>query len=266
MKLKTLEIEGKVYAEVADGKPIYQDDSGKEVPFDAPHALNKIAQLNREAQSHREAKEGAEAKLKEFADIDDPAAALDAMRKVSSMDDKSLIDAGKVDEIKAAAIKATEEKMAAAIKAKDRELAEAMGERDKLANSLNQELIGGNFARSSWIKENVAIPTEILQSYLQNHFKVEEGKLVAYDQTGQKVWSRSKPGEIAPFDEAAEILIDHLPFKDHILRGRGQNGSGATHPSGSGGGPKTITRAVFDGMGQAERRAKLQDGYKVVDN
>ena len=75
MKLKTVTIDGKVYAEVDGDKPIYIHDDGKEMPHDAPHSVATIARLNNEAKTHREAKEAAEKALKAFEGIEDPAAA-----------------------------------------------------------------------------------------------------------------------------------------------------------------------------------------------
>ena len=66
MKLKTVTIDGKVYAEVDGDKPIYIHDDGKEMPHDAPHSVATIARLNNEAKTHREAKEAAEKALKAF--------------------------------------------------------------------------------------------------------------------------------------------------------------------------------------------------------
>ena len=83
MKLKTLEVDGKTYAEVQDGKPVYVEDDGKEVAFDAPGTRNTISRLNAEAKSHREAKEAAEKALKGFEGIEDPAAAIKALETVA---------------------------------------------------------------------------------------------------------------------------------------------------------------------------------------
>ena len=46
MKLK-LDENGHVV--VSDGKPVYVHDDGKEIPFDAPAAMQKISGLNAEA-------------------------------------------------------------------------------------------------------------------------------------------------------------------------------------------------------------------------
>lgn len=40
------------------------------------------------------------------------------------------------------------------------------------------------------------------------NFKVEDGKIVAYDNAGQKLFSRTRAGEIADIDEALEYLVD----------------------------------------------------------
>ncbi|EFL6409219.1 hypothetical protein AAS87_002247 [Escherichia coli] len=53
MKLKTVEINGKQYAEIdTAGLPVYVHDDGKEIGFDAPLAIKKITELNGEAKNH----------------------------------------------------------------------------------------------------------------------------------------------------------------------------------------------------------------------
>jgi len=253
MKLKTVTVDGKTYAEVQDGKPVYTHDDGKETAFDAPATIATISRLNGEAKGHREAKEAAEGKLKAFEGIDDPAAAKDALTKLANLKDKDLIEAGKVEEIKAAAIKAVEDKYAPVVQ-----------ERDKLKGDLYSERVGGQFARSKFIADKVAVPSDIVQARFGQHFRDEDGKAVAYDASGNKVYSRSKPGEPAGFDEALEILIDQYPYKDSLLKGTG-GGSGAKPGNGSGGGDKTISRKDFEALGHADRAAKMKEGVKVTD-
>jgi hypothetical protein len=264
MKLKTVEIEGKVYAEVQDGNPVYEVD-GKDQPIDAAKAIGKIPSLQAEAQRHREEKEKLEEVVGKFKGIEDPAAALKALETVSALDSKELIAAGKVDEIKAAAVKATEEKMAAAIRAKDEELAKIAKERDTVSSQLSNELIGGAFARSEFVREKVAIPADFLQARFGQNFKVEDGKAVAYDQSGNKIYSKTNPGDLANFDEAISILVDQYPQRDHILKGSQNEGAGANGGAGGNGGAKTIPRSQFNAMDQGARAAKLKDGYKVAD-
>lgn len=253
MKLKLVELDGKTYAEVQDGKPIYEGDDGKPIAFDAPATVATISRLNGEARSHREAKEAAETKLKTFDGIEDPAAAKDALAKIANLKDKDLIEAGKVEEIKAAAIKAVEERYKPVEE-----------ERDRLKSELFGEKIGGSFARSKFIAEKAAVPADMVQARFGQNFKIEDGKVAAYDQSGNKIYSRAKPGEAADFEEALEILIDQYPYKDNILKGTG-GGSGGKPGNGGGNGGKTISRAEFENLAPADRAAKMKEGVTLTD-
>lgn len=255
MKLKLVEVNGQQYAAVQDGRPVYVYDGGKEVAYDAPATVAIISRLNAEAKTHREAKEAAEAKLKDFDGLD-PAKARDAITKVQKIDDKQLLDAGKVEEVKAAAVKAIEDKYKPILE-----------ERDGLQRALHNEMIGGSFARSKFIAEKVAVPTDLIQSAFGNRFRIEEGKIVATDGDGKKVYSRSRPGEIADFEEALELLVEAYPNKDHILKGSGARGGGAKGGNGGGGaGDKTMSRAEFQKLDPAaQMKAVTTDGIAVID-
>ena len=61
MKLKIVEVDGKQYAEVLDGKPVFTGDDGKDIAFDAVGTRDTITRLNAEAKSHRTRAEAAEA-------------------------------------------------------------------------------------------------------------------------------------------------------------------------------------------------------------
>jgi len=95
MKLKTTDIEGKTYAIVQDGNPVYVHDDGKEAPFDASGTVATIRARNAEAKANRERAEAAEAALKAFDGIDDAKAARDALATIAKFDQKKLIDAGR---------------------------------------------------------------------------------------------------------------------------------------------------------------------------
>ncbi|CAI1684303.1 DUF6651 domain-containing protein [Serratia fonticola] len=250
MKLK-LDADGKVVVE--NGMPVYVHDDGKEIPFDAGAALNKITSLNGEAKAHREAKEAAEAQLSKFSGITDPAKALDALETLTKIDQKKLIDAGAVDQVKAEITKAFQG-----------QLDDANNKNKSLEGQLYNEMIGGRFSSSNFIKDKVAIPADFVQARFGQSFKIEDGKVVAYDPTGNKVFSRSKPGELAEFDEALEFLVDQYPQKDHILKASGNNGSG-TPSSQYQSGQKTMKRAQFDALDMAGKGAALKDGVSIVD-
>lgn len=250
MKLK-LDANGNVVVE--NGMPVYVHDDGKEIPFDAAAAMGKISQLNGEAKTHREAKEAAEANLSKFSGITDPAKALEALDMMTKIDQKKLIDAGAVDQVKAEITKVYQQ-----------QLDEANGKSKTLETQLYQEMIGGRFGSSAFIKDKVAIPADFVQARFGEAFKIEEGKVVAYDQQGNKVYSRAKPGELADFDEALETLIEQYPQKDHILKASGNSGGGSQQSQHQAG-QKTMKREAFDSLDVTGKQAALKDGVSIVD-
>jgi len=246
MKLK-LDDDGHVV--VQDGKPVYTGDDGKDIAFDAPGTVATISRLNGEAKSHRERAEAAEKTLKGFEGIDDPAAAIKALSTVKNLDDKKLVDAGEVEKVKAEAIKAVEDKYAPVVK-----------ENESLKGELYNEKIGGAFSRSKAISEKFIIPADMVQARFGQNFKVEDGKTVAYDNNGNKIFSRANPGELAGFDEALEILVDNYPYKENILKGSAASGGGAGSQGGQGGGGKrTYSREQYASMDPAAQAKVAQE-------
>jgi hypothetical protein len=251
MKLK-LNDDG--FAVVQDGKPVYVNDEGKEIAFDVAGTVQTISRLNGEAKTHRERAEAAEKVAKAFEGITDAEAARKALATVANLDAKKLIDAGEVDKIRAEAIKAVEDKYAPIV-----------SERDSLQKSLVDEKVGGSFARSKMIADKLAIPADLVQARFGEAFKVEGNDVVAYDKSGNKLFSRSNPGEVAKFDEALEILIDQYPYRDSILKSTGASGGGASGGSGGGSGGKTMSRAAFDALPPAKQAEVARSGTTFTD-
>lgn len=249
MKLK-LDENGHVV--VKDGKPVYVHEDGKEVAFDAPGTVATITRLNGEAKSHRERAEKAEGLLKAFEGIDDAEAARKALETVANLDQGKLVQAGKVEEIKAAAQKAAKEQLEAMSKTHAIELQKVKDENAKLQTTLNNELIGGSFNRSKYISEKAAIPADLVQARFGSQFKIEDGKVIGYDSAGNKIFSRSRPGEVADFEEALELIVDQYPNKDQILKGEVKGGSGA----GGSGNSNNKQAGKWDGT-VAERAAAV---------
>lgn len=253
MKLKTVTVEGKTYAELSDGKPVYVNDNGQEVAFDAVQTAGTITRLNGEAKSHRERAEAAEAKLTAFKDID-PVAAKDALEKVANLAGKKLIEAGEKDAAVAAAIKPFEEKLAAS----DKRATDAEG-------ALQKEILGGAFARSKFIADKIAIPADLVQSYFGKHFEVKDGKIAAKNSAGEPIFSPTRMGEPANFDEALEIIVGGYAQKDSILKGAA-GGGGASSKGATISGGKTISRAEFDKLNPTEQHQKVvSDKVTIVD-
>ncbi|MCT8954554.1 hypothetical protein MN546_19115 [Pseudomonas lundensis] len=229
-------------AVLQDGKPVYVHDDGKEVAFDAPGTVATITRLNSEAKGHRERAENAEKAVKAFEGIDDPAAAKKALATVANLDAKTLVDAGEIETVKAEISKAFK-----------LQLDEVTGKAQTLEQQLYAEKIGGSFSRSKFIADKLAVPADMVQATFGQNLKVEDGKVVAYDAQGQKIFSRARPGELADFDEAIETLVSQYPHRDHILKSSGANGGGAQN----GGGNNQNTKGNFGG-GKEDRVAAIK--------
>lgn len=212
MKLK-LDANGN--AVLQDGKPVYINDDGSEVAFDAAGMSASIKRLNGEAMGHRQRAEEAEGKLKAFEGID-ATAAREAFDKLSKMDQKKLIDAGEVEAVRNQVNAGWQTKF----DAKEAEVQALQGQ-------LHGELIGGGFARSKFLTEKMVIPADMAQAAFGSAFKVVDGKIVAFGADKQPIFSKSNPGQHADFDEALETLVNAYPGKDHIMKGNGAAGSGA---------------------------------------
>ena len=229
MKLK-LDENGHVV--VQDGKPVYVHDDGKEVAFDAPQTVATITRLNGEAKTHREAKEQFEAQVKAFEGLD-PVKVKEALGIVQNLDAKKLVDAGEVDKVKTEITDALK-------KTYEPQIQQLTTERDAVQQQLHSELIGGGFARSKFIQDNIAVPVDMIQATFGKNFQIENGKVVAVGADGQKIYSRTRPGEIADFDEALETLVGGYQYKDSILKGSQSQGGGFQGGGGNKSGPKSL--------------------------
>lgn len=247
MPLKIVEMDGKQYAEIQDGKPVWIETDGKETAFDIEGTRTTISRLNGEAKSHRERAEAAERAAKAFDGIEDPAAAIKALETVKNLDSKKLIDAGEVEKVKAEIGKAYQT-----------QLDDAQGKIKAYEDQLYAEKIGGAFARSKLIADKFAIPADLVQARFGQAFRVEDGKTVAYDAHGNKIFSRARPGELADFDEALETLVDQYPYKEQILKSSGANGGGA----GGGGGGHQTAKGNFGGTPD-ERKAAIASKFDM---
>jgi hypothetical protein len=222
MKLKTVEVSGVTYAEIKDGKPVYVHPDGKEVAMDVADLAGKVTFLTAESEKAFARRDEAMKALKAFEGIDDAEAARKALQTIANIDAKKLIDAGEVERVKAEIGKSYEGK-----------LTEAQTRTQQLEQQLYGEKIGGSFSRSKLIADKLAIPADMVQARFGQAFKIEDGKTVAYDAHGNKIYSRARPGELADFDEALESLIETYPYKDHILKSSGASGGGAQGGSGT---------------------------------
>jgi hypothetical protein len=137
---------------------------------------------------------------------------------MTKIDQKKLIDAGAVDQVKAEITKSFQQ-----------QLDEANQEQDA-GNQLYDEMIGGRFGGSKFISEKMAIPADMLQARFGQNFKIEDGKVVAYDGPGNKVSSAPSPASwLASMKRWNSGRA--IPQKDHILKASGNRAAVLTSRS-----------------------------------
>ena len=268
MKLKTVTAGDQTYAVLDDkGHPVYVYDDGKEAGFDAVATSTRVSALNREAQTHREAKEAAESKLKLFEGIEDPEAARSALGTVKNLQSGELKTAAQIEEIKTEARKAAERQVEEATRQLTAQLKEAQTAQERLTSDLFNEKVGGAFARSKFVGEKTAVPAEMLRNTFGSHFKIEDGKIVPYGADGQKLYSSTRPGEIADFDEGLETLVNAYPYKSQILKGTGHSGTGAKPGQGSAqvNGKPAMLRTQFEALDAGAKAAAVKS-HAIVDS
>ncbi len=248
-----LKLDDHGHAVLQDGLPVYLHPDGQELPFDAAATLATLTRLNRERDQARGQAEQAQERLKAFEGIDDPGAAREALSTVANLQHKKLVDAGEIDQVKAEIGKVFEAR-----------LAESEQRAGQLEQQLIDERIGGSFARSTYLSDKLAIPADMARAFFGHAFKLEDGRIVAHDAHGEKIYSRTRPGELAEFDEALQTLVERYPQRDRILKGSGASGldaapSGATRPAS-----RTLARPAFDALAPDERAQFIHEGGRVV--
>jgi len=124
-----------------NGNPVYVDSAGQERSIEP----DTIGKLNNEAKDFRIKKEEAEKRLKVFEGLD-PELARKAIETVDKIDAKSLIDAGKVDEVKTQ----ISNQFTQQLQEKDK----ALSEKDSIINNMK---IDGIFANSEFVRDNVNV-------------------------------------------------------------------------------------------------------------
>lgn len=95
-----------------------------------------------------------------------------------------------------------------------------------------------HFETSKFVTERLTVPVDVALAAFGPSFKVEDGKFVAHDQHGMKLYSYTRPGEAADFDEAMERLVGQYPEKEKILRPAADTGSKPPLAGAGGGAPQ----------------------------
>lgn len=143
----------------------------------------------------------------------------------------------------------------------EREIAAVVAERDRL----REEVIGGAFNGSRYVADRMAIPPDIVRARFGTSFVIERGVVVGKRPDGGTIFSKSNPGEPAPFDEALEAIVEAYPYRDNILRSSGASGYGVRQSDHVGSAIRAISRTAFDALDGASRMAHIKSGGTVHD-
>lgn len=229
MKLKTVQVNGKTYAEVGEkGNPVYEED-GSVFEFDAQSAKDRIHSVNEEAKNHRLKAKDLEEKLNKFEGVD-PEQAKKDRATVKDIDLSKIKTPEEIEKVKKALSESYEEKIKATNLTWEGKINKLTEQTKNQEASIRKLLVGNAFASSTFIQENLNIPSDIVETFFGKNFKVEgEGealKVVGYKSTGEKIYSRTSPGTEASFEEALSILLNEYPNKEKIMVG-GTGGSGS---------------------------------------
>lgn len=241
--------EGKVVVAEKDGvkMPVYIDTDnpeGEGIEVDVPNLFTRITEVSGEAKKYRKEKSALKEKFKVFDEIEDLDAWLEESNKaretVKNFDDKQLVDANKVDEIK----KQIKEVHAEEILNVHNSYKQAITDKDSIIQSKDATIynlmVSSKFAQSKYFsgeKPVTLLPPEIGETYFGKHFKVEEDekgvlRTNGYNSSGKQILSKKNPGDPADFDECMEVILNEYPKKDSIIRSTGA-GSGAGGGDGS---------------------------------
>jgi hypothetical protein len=258
----TLKMENE-QAVLQDGKPVFVLDDGQEFIADVPSMHANILTFKGDQKTDRKTIKTLNGTLKLFDGIDDLPAwretATRALETVKNLDDKVLVDAGKVEQVKAE-VKEAYEGQVTQLKTtiKDGEVSHtsAITAKDRVIHKLT---VGNRFANDphfSGTEPLTTLPPDVAEAYYGHNFKVlpvdgtDEVKIVGY-LNGNEILSR-KPdtvGDVADFGEAIGIIIEQSVHKDRIMA-PGHSGSGAGGGGGGGGGgeddPITKLQTAYD--------------------
>lgn len=272
MKPKILKVqhEGKEIEVIAaqDGMPLYEVD-GKDVPFDAPHAVNKVKTVSNERDEYEKTARRLETTLKAF-EVDgalaDPAKVREAFTTVANLDKGKLKDAEEIERFKREAQTALATQIESLKSTHAAEVA-------KLRGGYESAILGEKLATSKFLNERTTVIPEFARDAWGPHrlqrddqgrvtggtgFDFENGNPVAYDQ-GKKLIGK-KPGEYADVDEALEHFIGSHPQKDRLLKGVGSTGSGNQPAAAGGGGSGAYSEDQIKNMPMSEYRKAREEG------
>jgi len=237
------------------GFPIYVDQDGEDRVYDVEKLLKDKQAANNESAGRRKRIEELENQLNELQetykdlDVDE---ARKAIEKLQNIDQQQLMDTGGVESLKREMREAFELDKKKIGEEWEKKVSESSLALDIKTRQIRDLLVRNAFVSSEFLREKTLLVPEMAYSHLGNYFEVQEinGVPTAVGKMdGDLIYSKRNPGELADTEEAIERIIDRLPFKERILRGNVQAGSGIFNPDqGASEQPDVLARVVYPSM------------------
>jgi hypothetical protein len=245
MKIKLDENGKPVLSE--DGHPVYifeDEDGSEEKPVNVPSLFDKIRELNNEAKQHRLAKKELAEKYKtleemELENVEEfVKTAVKNAETISNFNDKDFKSAAEVEKIKQGVKESYEEKM----KELEKNLHLIKSESDNLIQQKDQNirklLIRGAFDSSDFIREKTVLTPDIAYDAFGKFFNIEEEdgnlQVFAVSKSGDKLFSKTNPGDYAGTEEAIELIIREYSKSSDIMRASSGGNDSVSGPSRKG--------------------------------
>jgi len=209
-----------------EGLPVCVSDNGEDVPVDIGRLFGKVSQLNAECKTHRERADALEAEvqtLKQPKKQDKPAEDVEGLRK-------------QMAEMKTQAEK----------------------EKSELSAQLHKEVLFGHFARSTFFSGSDAktvLKPEPAFKLFGDRFTLKNGQVVALEKNGGEMYSRKDVTQLAPFEEALDVIMSEMGVKNDITRAFSGSGSA----SGKTASPGAVQQAAY------QQAYKAGDGKAIIE-
>jgi hypothetical protein len=209
-----------------DGSPVYiNEETGAETVFDANLAFNTQHQLREENKSWRQKYQETEKALKAFEglNIDEVKANMDAVQKLKEID---MVKKGEMEKLNAEFAAIAQKKQEELKNSYENQIKTIAADKERYANLYNKTVIGNHFLNSAFIKENIAVPADMIQAAFGSRFKVDGERVIALAEDGSPMLSEKNLTKEADFEEALELMVKRYPYKDAILKSTQQPGGG----------------------------------------
>ncbi|NVD74534.1 hypothetical protein HUX88_29040 [Duganella sp. BJB1802] len=120
---------------------------------------------------------------------------------------------------------------------------------------------------ASPVMTGLKLPADVAAAFFGDSFRLDGGKLVGVDKHGITMYSPTRHGEAADFNEAFAQLVNVYEKKGMIQReGGAASAPGTASPTGQQRTGTTINRAQFDSLPQMSKAKFLKEGGRIAES